>query len=50
MWISITCMEFPWGFVNASVIEMSWGLNPSCEQVASLEAGTQGLKEQETMN
>lgn len=48
--MSITCMEFPWGFVNASVIEVSWGLSPSCEQVASLEAGTQGLKEQETMN
>lgn len=50
MWIPITCIEFPWGFVNANVIEVSWGLNPSCEQVASLEAGTKGLREQKTMN
>lgn len=46
MCISIAQMV-SWGCVN--VMQVSQGLNSNHEQVASLEAETWGLKEQETM-
>lgn len=40
VWISNTCMEFPKVCINVIVMEASWDLKPTHEQVAPWNTGT----------